>query len=1035
MVPFDTRTAYHDECIPTFSPDGRFLTAGSNPHGIVLWDLDVGKPVLQRPAPFEIQGLSFSPDSKRVAIVERDLATNRDKINFYRLPTGQLEHFIELVAARSVAFSPDGDRIAIAANRVCQIHDSVDGEILARIELSEDPIGAALAWSPSGDLLATSVSNQILVWDIPHLQRDWENTRNGAGVQANSVVKPLCTLTGHEAQVDRIVFNPAHEFMLISSSWDSTTRLWNVFSGEEQLLIAESKPMFSADGSLLSISSPSQIDLYTVLHGDACQWICRNETSQVVFGPESDWIAATSEQGIRFWSLPMLRPIARIGPDWGAGLSWDSHRNSLLMGNELGVFEVPVRRFGTEVLNLGPARQLLTTSRSAFTDIQCSSDGRWLSAIEVGDWEQIVMDRDSNRSFRLHRPQRSFVKALSPEGGWIALQLPEEVEVFDLVLGRTIFSRNGEAVGLGINPNGRALAIATHGELTQFETDQWQKTGVIAPIIRIRSPAWSADGEVIGAPKGAGVVGLFCAADGKTLAELEYPDPPRLFWNARFSADQSLLAITHEKSITVWNLCLIRDRLTEMGLDWNLSDTLKTDVKDEIKRVEFDSGDIGKLTEIVGLTENLPRHELGSALEDWSKLDFDLPDIHMFRGWSAEANGDYETACQNWQRATAMAPYAEQWQWDYSMCLLQSLSYEQVWPVLFSMASPERSQRASASFQQLCYLSSAHPNVVSDQQSWQALLDRWTDALEGADTNSSFAVFTSGLSDDVRSKLWEAVGMARYGCGEYERAKSILERHLQRERFGGNYVLADLHARMGELEKAEMHYDKAESHFRTQTQFEFTKVHLHLYDPIRNRVLRSINDLKSSRIRNALLKSDGITEELVSFASTGRFDSVELGRAATAKFGRISVRPTGDGSVKDGITNGNLMFWELHRPGEEIQFRLPVPGAGRYRMSARLVASPHCGDFEVAGEDEGEAHSFSLYFSSDSVEGSKIELIEGFELGEFEAAETNASENESTENQSDSGWTVTLVLRSTGRHENATQFSLIIDEILWRRID
>ena len=64
----------------------------------------------------------------------------------------------------------------------------------------------SVAFSPNGEILATSYNNEIKLWDM--------NTK-----------KEICTLKGHSAKVNSLVFSPGGQ-TLYSSSDDTTIKMW-----------------------------------------------------------------------------------------------------------------------------------------------------------------------------------------------------------------------------------------------------------------------------------------------------------------------------------------------------------------------------------------------------------------------------------------------------------------------------------------------------------------------------------------------------------------------------------------------------------------------------------------------------------------------------------------------------------------------------------------------------------------------------------------------------------------------------------------
>jgi eukaryotic-like serine/threonine-protein kinase len=646
-----------------FSRDGKFLRT-SCASRLNLWKLGGDEPVRVEHLD-DACGADFSADSRQFAIGRVD-----GSIRLYDLASGQPPR--ELPRGRRVsqlAFHPDGRQLALSCDTSVEIRALDTGEVVADLRGPVAP--TYLAWRPDGKTLAVVGSDsRIYLWDV------------AAG-------KQTLVIEGIRNAGVAIAFNHAGD-LLASTGWEGKLRLWDPQTGKQLFSTVSGieVPRFSPDDRLLSCDGrDGKLRLWEVAAGGEYRTLLRaadaGKGEYFITSIRSDGrlLAVAMWHGVGLWELPSGKELSFLESP-GTNFVLFEPSGALLTNGASGLVRWPVQIdppplnpplakgwLQGSTLRIGPPHKVAVPG--PVCHVACNSDGQVIAVSQFQGGRVLLAARpDQPVSFGPHDDARYV--AVSPDGLWVATGSHNGtgVKIWDALTGECKKELPVDGSRVGFSPDGKWLAT-NGGGLRLWAVGSWWEGpriggGVFAFSPDLKSPS----GKLLAVETSYGAVRLVNPDTGWEYARLEDPDLDRAL-ELSFNADGTQLIVSTEdsRSIHVWDLRAIRERLAKMELDWDLPPYLPPAPDLKPLRVEVDPGDLGAMIQAQALGRQaddfVQSKQWDKAIGAYTQaVEFDPK---FARAWSNRGNAyaglhQYEQALADYSKAIELDPkFATAW--------------------------------------------------------------------------------------------------------------------------------------------------------------------------------------------------------------------------------------------------------------------------------------------------------------------------------------------------------------------------------------
>ena len=536
---------------PRFSPDGKWIVAGSDQGVVRFWDADSGKerkafqiheagyfvdlaisPSGDRVASFAtdevkvwdpqtgqvqltlqtVGRLGFSPDGARL-ITSGENGDGTGKIKVWNVRDGELLTSIERKFCWQAVFSPDGKSLVagsgegeIGHSRLT-VWDATTGE--ERFSVDAGPLVYGIAWSPDGDTIASGGAiGSIKLWDAQ------------SGELRHSIKAHV------RGKINSLEFSPDANW-LVSGGDDKTVKIWNAETGELNLTLKGHRHQvapvsFSPDGS--RIVSGSNVVPGNANDTTAKVWeLVTRKRPRVITAHEGEWVHALnfdtdatrmvsggSDHSVRVWDVVTGNLIRSLQghEGWVNDVAFAPDGTSVFSCSVDGSIRIwDLNGETSDELQLGSSVSCIALNPDG-TKLASGSDAGTVVVWDTENWTRVLTLRHAPH---VHALAWSRAGNLLASGSRVDRDDTASIKIWDAAKGAEIvtiptrtFQVNGLAfspdrkriVGCGVASNFKIWDVETGEELVDFRGHQSQISDVLFSSDGSRAISASADETV-----------------------------------------------------------------------------------------------------------------------------------------------------------------------------------------------------------------------------------------------------------------------------------------------------------------------------------------------------------------------------------------------------------------------------------------------------------------------------------------------------------------------------------------------------------
>ncbi len=576
-----------------FSPDGQIIATGSVDMTVKLWNRDGSLRATLDAEQGQVRGVKFSPDGQWLASAGDDGTikiwtlsgalhqTMKTDINglwdlAFKPMTGSASEVPTLVIAglssdqaeiwtidgqrlntidangqpfgiRTVAYSPEGDRIVLGGNDGTVTLWTPEGQRLQTLKGHQEAIHA-LAFSPDGERLVSGDTNKtIKLWNrsgqllstLEHHTSGIEGlafSPDGQYFVSGSLDKTLAlwsreglllrTFKGHQASIWDVAFSPDGT-TIVSGGADNALLLWQAHSPFQRSLkgLPSSfffKSILSHDGQTLVLTTTGNGLVLVSTHDLSFRLIDAQQTSltNLALHPTQEQFLSSGEMGtLNRWDMAgnLLQTIGSPG-DPMVGTAWNPNGEDLISSTYSG----RISRWQAD----GQQLKTWIAHSASIWDVAYSPKGDQFASAGV-DGTANLWDHNGQSLHTLKHDLAIWRVAYSPDGALVATGSGDKTakiwRTHDGSLVTTLTGHGAAVWGVAFSPDNTFIATTSVDETVKL----WTMEGELLHTLKghnasVRTLAFRQDGQMLASVGDDGTLALWDIPAILDLRPLDY---------------------------------------------------------------------------------------------------------------------------------------------------------------------------------------------------------------------------------------------------------------------------------------------------------------------------------------------------------------------------------------------------------------------------------------------------------------------------------------------------------------------------------